>query len=145
VTNPGYAQPLSSTTNVEYFFFPRDRYRTEAQHRTDLAVNYRYTIIGRAEAFFRGEVLNIFNQFQLCGCGGTVFTNGGGNDLRTINTGVQTRATAGAASGLVTFNPFTETPQEGVHWRLAPNFGTAANRFAYTSPRTFRFSLGVRF
>ena len=91
------------------------------------------------------DVLNIFNQFQLCGCGGTVFNNGGGSDVRQINTGVQTRATAGAASGLVVFNPFTDTPVEGVNWRLAPNFGTAASRYAYTSPRTFRLNIGVRF
>lgn len=145
VTNPGYANPLQSTTTVDYFFFARDKYRTEAQYRTDFSANYKHKIAGHAEAFFHMEVLNIFNQFQLCGCGGTVFNNGGGSDVRQINSGVQTRATAGAASGLVVFNPFTETPVEGVNWRLAPNFGTAANRFAYTSPPTFRFNVGLRF
>jgi hypothetical protein len=145
VVNPGYANPLSSTATVEYFFFARDKYRTEAQHRTDFSTNYTHRIVGRAEAFVHAEVLNIFNQFQLCGCGGTVFNNGGGNDLRAFNTGVQTRDSAGASSGLVAFDPFTDTPVEGVNWRLAPNFGAAANRYAYTSPRTFRFSLGVRF
>ena len=145
VTNPGYANPLSSTATVEYFFFARDRFRTETQHRTDLSINYRHGLVGRSEAFFRGEVLNIFNQFQLCACGGTVFTNGGGSDMRSINTGVQTRASAGATSGLVAFNPFTVDPIEGTHWRLAPNFGAPATRFAYTSPRLFRFSVGVRF
>jgi hypothetical protein len=145
VTNPGYANPLQSTTTIDYFFFERDRYRTEAQYRTDFSANYRRRIAGRTEAFVHVDVLNLFNQFQLCACGGTVFNNGGGSDVRQINTGVQTRNTAGAASGLVTFNPFTETPVEGVHWRLAPNFGTAASRFAYTSPRTFRFNVGVRF
>ena len=43
------------------------------------------------------------------------------------------------------FNPFTETPVEGVHWALDPNFGTATSRFGYQVPRTFRMSLGVRF
>jgi hypothetical protein len=136
---------LSSTATVEYFFFARDFYRTEAQHRTDFSTNYTHPIFGKAQVFFHADVLNIFNQFQLCGCGGTVFNNGGGSDIRNINTGIQTRDSAGAASGLVTFNPFTETPVEGVNWRKAATFGTAANRFAYTSPRTFRFSLGVRF
>jgi hypothetical protein len=145
VTNPGYANPLQSTTTVDYFFFARDKYRTEAQYRTDFSANYKKRLGGGAEAFLHMEVLNVFNQFQLCACGGTVFNNGGGSDVRQINTGVQTRATAGAASGLVTFNPFTETPVEGVNWRLAPNFGTAASRFAYTSPRTFRLNIGVRF
>ena len=145
VVNPGYANPLQSTTTVDYFFFARDRFRTEAQFRTDFSANYKRRIGVGVEAFVHMDVLNVFNQFQLCACGGSVFNNGGGSDVRQINTGVQTRATAGAASGLVTFNPFTETPVEGVHWRLAPNFGTAASRFAYTSPRTFRFNVGVRF
>jgi hypothetical protein len=34
---------------------------------------------------------------------------------------------------------------QGVNWNLSPTFGQAASRFAYTSPRTFRFNLGVRF
>jgi len=145
VVNPGYVNPLQTTATVDYFFFARDKYRTEAQYRTDFSANYKHKLAGRAEAFFHMEVLNIFNQFQLCGCGGTVFNNGGGSDVRQISNGVQTRATAGAASGLVTFNPFTETPVEGVNWRLASNFGTAASRYAYTSPPTFRFNVGLRF
>jgi outer membrane receptor protein involved in Fe transport len=139
VANPGYSTPV---TRVEYFFFERDAYRTEAQYRTDLSVNYQYRLGGGASVFFHGEVINIFNQFQLCGCGGTVFNNGGGSDIRTINNAVLTSVNSAA---LQAFNPFTTTPVQGVHWNLSPTFGTAANRFAYTSPRTFRFNLGVRF
>ena len=142
VVNPGYANPLSSSATLEYFFFPRDEFRTETQHRTDLAVNYARRVIATAEVFFRGEVLNLFNQFQLCGCGGSVFNNGGGSDIRTINTSVLTRSNTAT---LQPFNPFTDTPVEGVHWRLGPTFGQATSRFAYTTPRTFRFSVGVRF
>ncbi len=142
VVNPGYASPLSSSSTLEYFFFPRDAYRTETQHRTDLSLNYKHKIVSTAEAFFRGEVLNVFNQFQLCGCGGTVFNNGGGSDIRTINTSVLTRSNTAT---LQAFNPFTQTPVEGVNYRLGATFGRATNRFAYTSPRTFRFSVGVRF
>jgi hypothetical protein len=139
VTNPGYATPV---TSVEYYFFERDRYRTEAQYRTDLSVNYQYRLGGGAEVFFHTELLNLFNQFQLCGCGATVFNNGGASDMRTINNGVLTAANSGT---MQPFNPFTTTPVQGVHWNLNPTFGTAASRFAYTSPRTFRFNLGVRF
>jgi hypothetical protein len=139
VINPGYATPV---TSVEYYFFERDRYRTEAQYRTDLSVNYQYRLRGGADVFFHAEILNIFNQYQLCGCGGTVFNNGGGNDMRTINNGVLTAANSGT---MRPFNPFTETPVQGVNWDLNPTFGTPANRFAYTSPRTFRFNFGVRF
>ena len=139
VANPGYAQPV---TSVEYYFFERDQYRTEAQYRTDLSVNYQYRVGGGADLFFHAEVLNIFNQFQLCGCGGTVFNNGGGSDIRTISTAVLTALNSGT---LQPFNPFTTTPVQGVNWNLSPTFGTAVNRFAYTSPRTFRFNFGVKF
>jgi Carboxypeptidase regulatory-like domain/TonB dependent receptor len=139
VANPGYANPV---TSVEYYFFDRDAYRTEAQYRTDLSVNYQHRVGGRADVFFHAEVLNVFNQFQLCGCGGTVFNNGGGNDMRTINNAVLTAANSGT---LQPFDPFTTTPVQGVNWDLNSNFGTPASRFAYTSPRTFRFNFGVRF
>jgi hypothetical protein len=43
------------------------------------------------------------------------------------------------------FNPFTTVPVEGVNWAKGPVFGTALNRFAYTSPRELRLSFGVRF
>jgi hypothetical protein len=105
-------------------------------------VNYQYRLGGSADVFFHAEVLNVFNQYQLCGCGGSVFFNGGASDMRTINNGVLTAANSGT---MQPFNPFTTTPVQGVHWNLNPTFGTAASRFAYTSPRTFRFNLGVRF
>ena len=139
VVNPGYATPVSS---VEYYFFERDAYRTEAQYRTDLSVNYQYRVGRGADLFFHAEVLNIFNQYQLCGCGATVFNNGGASDMRTINNGVLTAANSGT---LQPFNPFTTTPVQGVNWNLNPTFGTPSSRFAYTSPRTFRFNFGVKF
>ena len=43
------------------------------------------------------------------------------------------------------FNPFTTTPVEGAHWAKSPTFGRALTRFAYTTPRTFRMTFGVRF
>ena len=68
VTNPGY---LSPPTAVTYYLTPRDAFRTEGQRRTDVAANYAYKIPGRAkvELFGQLQVLNIFNQSQLCGCG----------------------------------------------------------------------------
>jgi hypothetical protein len=46
---------------------------------------------------------------------------------------------------MLAFDPFTQTPVEGVNWSKRSNFGTAVNRLAYTSTRIFRFSVGVRF
>jgi Carboxypeptidase regulatory-like domain/TonB dependent receptor-like, beta-barrel len=145
VVNPGYVAPAGNRTATtwDYYFTSRDAFRTEASNRTDLAINYAHAIraAGSVEVFFHGDVLNIFNVFQLCGCGDTVFKNGGTTNLSKINQGVVSPGT----SGMQTFNPFTTTPVKGVNWNTAANFGTAVDRFAYTTPRTFRFSFGVRF
>ena len=71
VTNPGYVTPPTGTNTI-YFFTARDAYRTDGQKRTDLAVNYTYKLNrSRAELFGQLTVLNIFDNSQLCGCGGT--------------------------------------------------------------------------
>jgi hypothetical protein len=44
-----------------------------------------------------------------------------------------------------TFNPFTATPQRGVHWDDGDRFGEPTGAAAYTLPRTFQFALGFRF
>jgi outer membrane receptor for ferrienterochelin and colicin len=151
VTNPNniYLTPPSSTATT-YFFGPRDEFHTEGQIRSDLAVNYIRPVpgAGRMQLFGQLQVLNVFNQFQLCACGSTVFgtgspANAGGVNLQRLDTTVLTPGTA--ASQYATFNPFTTTPVRGVNWDYGPNFGTAATRFAYTTPRTIRFSFGVRF
>ena len=53
---------------------------------------------------------------------------------------------------LVRFNPFTDTPVEGVNYELAESFGQPLNATtgsnlngSYQLPRTFRVSLGLRF
>jgi hypothetical protein len=139
VANPGYQNPLQS---VNYYFTARDAFHTEATYRADLSVNYLYRISHsggtQPELFFHGEVLNLFNQFQLCGCGASVFNNGGATDLSTINQAV-------AVINAAPFDPFNSVPVKGVNWDLSPTFGKALNALAYTSPRTFRFSVGVRF
>lgn len=146
VTGTSYLNPSGGRADGfwDYYFTDRDAFRTEASHRTDVALNYAYRVPGgsRLELFFRGEVLNVWNQFQLCGCGGTVFGNGGGSDLRKVNQGI---LTATNSTTLQPFNPFTTTPVEGVHWAKRPNFGTQVDRFSWTTPRTFRMSVGLRF
>ena len=129
MANPGYLTP---PTGLEYYVLGRDPFRTEATYRTDLSVNYGYRLGGmgdaRPELFFHSEVLNIFNQFQLCGCGGTsVFVNGGNVNAQTINQVILTPVTNGAT--YQAFNPFTTTPVKGVNWDLGPTFGQAQNRF----------------
>jgi hypothetical protein len=134
VTNPGYA---SAPASVTYFFTARDAFRTEDTLRTDLALNWSRRIgVRSTEVFFRGTVVNLFNTvkltnfFDTCGTGGC------------ISTTVQTNSNLNT---LTRFNPFTETPVEGTHWRKAATFGQPLTRFAYQTPRTLSFSLGVRF
>jgi outer membrane receptor for ferrienterochelin and colicin len=151
VTNPNsaYLTPPASTVTA-YFFGPRDEFHTEGQRRTDLAVNYLYRVpgAGRLQLFGQLQVLNVFNQFQLCACGSTVFgtgsaANAGGVNLQRLDTTVLTPGTT--ASRFSAFDPFTTTPVRGVNWDYGPNFGIAASRFAYTTPRTIRMSFGLRF
>jgi outer membrane receptor protein involved in Fe transport len=151
VQNPGYVSPAAPTGTIDYYFTARDAFRTATTYRTDLSVNYgRRLHAGGAqpELFFHGEVLNVFRDFQLCGCGGSAFSNGGSVDISTLRTSVRTPRTTPAGT-YQTFNPFTTVPVRGIHWDLstAPGseFGGAVSHLAYTTPRLFRFSVGIRF
>jgi outer membrane receptor for ferrienterochelin and colicin len=144
VTNPGYTTPLPANQTV-YYFTARDAFRTEGQVRTDFAATYAHNLPGlrRVQLFGQLQVINLFNQFQLCGCGAlSVFANGGNVALNNVDRAILNNVTAPRYAA---FNPFTTLPVEGVHWSKGPTFGTALNRFAYTTPRTFRLSLGLRF
>ena len=145
IANPGYATPQGGSRE-NYYYTDRDAFRTEMSRRTDFAANYTYSVnygSQKIDAFVQAQVINIFNHQDLCGCGGTVFVNGGGVALNTIGSGVLTPITTPAT--LARFDPFTETPVQGVNWNYGANFGTPVNRFAFTSPRMFRLSFGVRF
>jgi hypothetical protein len=146
VSNPGYVAPDGGRADGfwDYYFTARDAFRTAANYRTDLAVNYSYRVPRAAgtEVFFHAEVLNVFNQLQLCACGDTVFRNGGASDLRKIGTSVRTPANTPT---LQPFNPLTQAPVQGVNWDFGANWQQPADRFAYTSPRMLRFNAGVRF
>jgi hypothetical protein len=123
VPNPGYVSALTSAT---YYFGGRGTLRTDNILRTDFSVNYKIKA-GPVEFFLQPEIINLFNRKGLVGFDEEVLT--------ALDTG----------SGLKPFNPFTETPVEGVNWAKGPNFGKAAVESDYQTPRTFRFSVGVRF
>lgn len=144
VADPGYETPPPGSV-IAYDFTGRDAFHLEGQRRTDFAANYDYQIRTRGRSiglFVQAQVINLFNQFQQCGCGGSVFVNGGASQARFVN---QTVLTAVTSTRYAPFNPFTDTPVQGVHWDYGSNFGKATSRFAYTTPRLFRMSFGVRF
>lgn len=146
VTNPGYLTPPGGS-QTQYYFLGRDQFRTEGMRRTDLATNYTRGL-GRGRRsinlFVQAQVINLFNQFQLCGCGGSgLFPLGGNITTNNIDSTILTNVTQPTVYS--PFNPFTTTPVEGVNWGKGPRFGKALTRFAYTTPRTFRLTFGVRF
>jgi outer membrane receptor for ferrienterochelin and colicin len=149
VTNPGYLVPPPGQS-ISYFYTARDAFRTQGQMRTDLGATYTYKIPrGRgAEVFAQMQVLNLFNQFQLCACGGTAFgtgsvSNAGGINIQRLNTAILTPVSTPAR--FAAFNPFTTTPVQGVNYDLGPIFGLATSRFAWTTPQSIRVLFGVRF
>jgi len=126
-----YATPPS---NVPYFFSDRGAYTFDDVTSTDLGINYELPI-SRLSLFAQADIINIFNEQAQIGGDTTVFTHR--NDPE---------------GKLVRFDPFTETPVEGVHYRLADTFGkppaatTGSNiNGSYQLPRTYRFSVGLRF
>jgi hypothetical protein len=140
-----YATPQGGTSQ-RYFYTARDAFRTESSRRTDLAVNYDYGFAagGRTiRPFIQAQIVNLFNQQDMCGCGAAdVFANGGAFTITRIGTSVLSPANSAA---MARFDPFNTTPVEGTNWNYGTNFGTPLNRQAFTTPRTFRLSFGVRF
>jgi len=141
--NPGYTlSQLGNTHN--YFFRERGEFLLDDAHSTDVAINYTLPI-RRLELFVSGAVINVFNNDAV-------------TDRGFIDRTVRTRRTGGGASGLVAFNPKTETPIEcpqgalpaactalGAHYQLGPNFGNPSRFEAYQLPLAYRFSAGIRF
>ncbi|HSO24117.1 MAG TPA: TonB-dependent receptor [Chondromyces sp.] len=127
-TDPGYlTPPLWTSTWVE----PRDTYRTDDIHRSDLSLNFSFFVGRNIELFIQPEVLNVFNEDGIVG----------------VNTKIDTRSYGCASSVCQYWNPFdpTYTPVEGLDWEKGPSFGQPENDGDYQTPRTFRVSLGLRF
>jgi len=136
VKNPGYVTAL---TAADYYFGGRAVLRTDNIARTDLAMIYKLRFMGM-ELYFHPEVLNVFN--------------GQG----TIGFDTQVLTALDSGSGLKAFNPFTDAPVEcpqgasaatctsmNANFQRGPNFGKPALTSDYQTPRTYRFSVGVRF
>ncbi len=114
---------------MNYWFSGPNAFKTDDISRTDLSLNYGFDWIlgGRAlEIFVQPEVINVFDA----------------DGVTAVNTFIQD---ATSAAGFETFDPFTETPIQGVHWDFGSNFGQPTNSNSYQQPRTYRFSVGLRF
>ncbi len=134
-------------TAVTYFFGPRGQFRTNSVISTDVSVNYELPIRNFA-LFAKAEVRNAFNHRSTIAVVTTVRTN------QTAN------------SGLLPFNPFTQSPIEcpkgasaatctalGANFQYATTFGTSvgtpttftSTNGSYQLPRTYVYAIGARF
>jgi hypothetical protein len=125
VTNPGYQTPTSSVT---YYLSGRGELRRDNLWRTDLSLSWAKPIpgLGKTQVFFRGVVNNLFNHQRIDGFNTTILRRD--NDSR-----------------FAAFNPFTETPVQGVNWDFGPEYGQVTGPGSYQAPREAYFSVGFRF
>ena len=143
VTAADRAAYVTPPTSVAYFFGERGGLRWDDVTATDLAINYNLPI-SRLELFVQGELINSFNEDAQTGGNSAVLT-ARNSTCRQLASG----PTPGARC--IAFNPFTETPVEGTHYRLGTQFGqpttptTAAAQGSFQLPRTYRVSVGLRF
>jgi hypothetical protein len=84
----------------------------------DLALNYGFTIAG----------VQIFAQFDLLNATNQQGQDGGETSIDLLQD----------------FNPFTETPVQGTNWDFDSDFMEPTAENDFQTPRTFRFSVGVR-
>ncbi len=120
VVNPGYLSPPGS---VPYYFSGRGAYRMPSVSSTDLALTVTARVFETVDLFVQPQVLNVFNQ----------------HGVLAVETPV---VTANASNHLTPFDPFTEKPVRGVNYEYGDSFGQPV---LYQPPRTFRFSVGLRF
>ncbi|MCB1049439.1 MAG: TonB-dependent receptor [Acidobacteria bacterium] len=117
----GYRSVPSTNT---YFFSGRGEYKLDDWYATDLGINYSINF-KRLEFFLQIDIFNIFNQDAVV-------------DAANVDTSV-------IVDRNNPFNVYTDTPVEGVNYRLGDNFGNPTDNAAYQNPREFRFDVGFRF
>lgn len=131
---PEFSENLyySAFGNATYFFSDRGEFRTDDILSTDFALNFARPIFRGIEIFAQGEMLNVFND----------------DGADTVDTTIRTWTSGGTFCGgarCKQFNPFTDTPVEGVHWAKGDSFGKPTAQTHYQDPRQYRVSVGLRF
>jgi outer membrane receptor protein involved in Fe transport len=127
---------VSPPQTVSYYLSDRGELRWDDVTRTDFSLNYRVPMFG-AELFAEAEVFNLFDQQAQIGGDTTIITS--------RQSAAACQNSAGVAVRCAAWNPFTTTPVEGVNFAYGPNFGKASVSSHYQLPRTYQFSLGMRF
>jgi len=127
----GYSSATPVSTATYYLNGQRDGFRFDDATHTDLALNYMLPI-SRAQLFVEARMTNLFNEHAPSGS-----PTGGGVSTSTL--------ARGNSAAYTVFNPFTQTPVEGVNYALASNFGQATSFTGYQAARNYYFSIGARF
>ena len=135
VDNPGYVSPPSG---ISYYFHGRGDLKSDDITRTDIGLQYTLPL-KKLDIYVRGDVFNVFNE-------------------QGVESFDEEVLTEDDESWLELFNPFTETPIEcpqgaapevceemGAHWQKGENFGQPTEETDYQRPRTYRFTIGLRF
>ncbi|HVR39567.1 MAG TPA: TonB-dependent receptor, partial [Thermoanaerobaculia bacterium] len=139
----GY-EDIGLPTTVNYYIGERGGFRWDDVTSTNLALNYNAPpIAGKVQLYLQTELRNAFNEQAQVGGDTTIYTAFGSqaSTCRSINGGTPCKL----------FNPFTETPVEGVNFVRGRNFGKARTATNFNTagdfqlPRTFLLSAGVRF
>jgi hypothetical protein len=96
--------------------------------RTDLSLLWELPLpaLPKGRVFFRGVITNLFNNAAVVAGGSTILTRN--ND-----------------TAYALFNPFVDTPVQGVNWDFGPDYGRPTGVSDYQAPREFSFSIGFRF
>jgi carboxypeptidase family protein len=123
VVNPGYERPPG---DVAYFFTRPGAYHTENVTSMDLALDWAVPVHRPLEVFLHAQVFNVFNEQAVVAVDNFVVTN---LDDPT----------------LAPFDPFHDVPVRGVNYRHSDDFGKPVGPEGYQRPRTFEFSVGLRF
>ncbi len=134
VTNPGYKTPEGSFTQA-YYFTRRGAYRLDDVYSTDLSITYSFVpkLFGTdIQIYVKPEVRNVFNSQAV------------------INVYTQVDTAYDDPTHLEAFDPFTETPVEGVNWKKrattpSTTFGKPSAPTDYQLPRTYLIAFGIRF
>ena len=134
VVNPGYQTP---PTNVSYFFSKRGAFRLDSIKATDLGINWYLPQFGGVRPFIETDLLNLFNEQGI-------------EDPDFVDQTVLVRRQAtciqsGSSARCLAFNPYTQTPVQGVNYQFGANFGKPTSKDAYQLPRTYRCSVGLKF
>jgi hypothetical protein len=124
LANPGYLTPPVVGT---YYFGARGGSETATLSSTDLSVNLSTPLLDeKLRVFVRVIVGNLF-------------------DRSIVDHPDDTVLTAVLDPTLAPFNPFTQTPIEGEHYRLGSSYGQALSADGWQPPRWLAVNAGFRF